>query len=296
MASPVIFGFKSTVLSAEEISFFKEVNPFGYILFARNIENPTQLRALTDSLRELSGRADVPILIDQEGGRVARMKPPHWPEFPAARTLVDAGCDDAKKSCALIYDNAKKLAQILIDSGINVNCAPVADIPVEGADAIISDRAYGYDAKTVSLYAREMARGLSDGGVLPVLKHIPGHGRATVDSHLALPIVNTLLAELEQTDFVPFKALADLPYAMTAHVVYTALDTENCATFSPKVIRYVREEIGFKGVLMSDDLSMKALSGSFEERTKKALAAGCDLILHCNGDMDEMQAIASALS
>jgi beta-N-acetylhexosaminidase len=295
MTSPVIFGFKSTVLSEDERVFFKRVDPFGYILFARNIDNPTQLKALTNSLRELSNNPNIPILIDQEGGRVARMRPPHWPEFPAAKTLVEHGCGVEETTCKLIYDNARKLAEMLITHGINVNCAPVADIPVVGADPIISDRAYGATPEAVCCYAKEMARGLSDHGVAPVLKHIPGHGRATVDSHLALPIVTTSLDELERTDFVPFNALKDLPYAMTAHVVYTALDAENCATFSPIVIRYIREKIGFKGILMSDDLSMKALAGSFENRTKRALAAGCDLILHCNGEMDEMQAIASAL-
>lgn len=295
MPASAIFGFQSTSLNESERTFFREVNPYGYILFARNIENPVQLKALTDSLRELSGNATIPILIDQEGGRVVRMKPPHWPAFPAAKALVDEGGGDVQKTCRLVYDNARKLAEILTQAGINVNCAPVADIPVEGADPIISDRAYGCEPESVACYAREMARGLTDGGVAPVLKHIPGHGRATVDSHLALPIVDTALEVLERTDFVPFKALADLPYAMTAHVVYTALDAENCATFSPTVIRYIRKEIGFKHMLMSDDLSMNALSGSFEDRTRRALSAGCDLILHCNGEMAEMQAIASAL-
>jgi beta-N-acetylhexosaminidase len=291
MASPVIFGLEGTKLTSEERAFFREVVPYGYILFARNIENPAQVRVLTDSLRELTGHAQTPILIDQEGGRVARLKPPHWPEFKSAAALAACFFEDEKTACQQVYNQALAIAEVLTPLGINVNCAPVADIPVEGADPIISDRAYGHTPERVAKLAREMARGLMDGGVKPVLKHIPGHGRATVDSHLALPRVSASLAELRATDFAPFKALGDLPYAMTAHIVYDAIDSEEVATFSEKCINLIRFELGFKGILMSDDLSMKALSGDFETRARKTLKAGCDLVLHCNGNMDEMKAI-----
>lgn len=291
MAAPVIFGLKGTRISDDERAFFRDVLPYGYILFARNIENPAQVRALTDTLREITGHRQTPILIDQEGGRVARLKPPHWPEFMAAAKLSECFSQNPDLACKHVYDQALAIAEVLTPLGINVNCAPVADIPVEGADPIISDRAYGYVPQQVATLAREMARGLMDGGVKPVLKHIPGHGRATVDSHLALPRVSTPLHELRASDFVPFKQLNDLPYAMTAHIVYEAIDPDEVATFSETCIKLIRFELGFKGILMSDDLSMKALSGDFETRARKTLAAGCDLILHCNGEMNEMQAI-----
>lgn len=291
MAAPVIFGLQGTQLSREERAFFREVVPYGYILFTRNIEDPAQVRVLTDTLRALTGHAQTPILIDQEGGRVARLRPPYWPEFQSAAALAACYAEDEKKACANVYRQGLAIAEVLTPLGINVNCAPVADIPMQGADPIISDRAYGQAPQRVATLAREMARGLMDGGVKPVLKHIPGHGRATVDSHLALPRVSASLAELRATDFVPFKALANLPYAMTAHIVYDAIDEETVATFSEKCINLIRFELGFKGILMSDDLSMKALSGDFETRAHNTLKAGCDLVLHCNGDMEEMKAI-----
>lgn len=294
MTSAAIFGFSGTALTADERDFFRDVQPYGYIVFARNIDTPDQVKRLTAELRELAGGEALPILIDQEGGRVARLRPPHWRKSPSAAELVAEAMsvEDARQR---VYLNARLLADELRELGITVNCAPVADIPVAGADAIISDRAYGTDAETVATLAAEMARGLTDSGVLPVVKHIPGHGRATVDSHHALPVVDAPLEVLQQTDFAPFKALAHLPYAMTAHIIYTAIDPDHCATMSPAVIQIVREQIGFKGLLMTDDLSMNALSGDFAERTRAALAAGCDLILHCNGDMVEMQAIAGVL-
>ncbi len=291
MASPVIFGLKGTQLTADERAFFRDALPYGFILFARNIEHPGQVRVLTDSLRAITGHAQTPVLIDQEGGRVARLRPPHWPLFESASHLAACYDTDAEKACTDVYTQGLAIAEILAPLGINVNCAPVADLAVEGADAIISDRAYGSTPQRVARLAREMAKGLMDGGVKPVLKHIPGHGRATVDSHLALPRVSTPLAELRATDFAPFKSLADLPYAMTAHIVYEAIDDQEVATFSEACIKLIRFELGFKGVLMSDDLSMKALSGDFETRARKTLAAGCDLVLHCNGNMDEMKAI-----
>ncbi len=291
MAAPVIFGLKGARISSDERAFFREAMPYGYILFARNIENPAQVRALTDTLRGITGHPQTPILIDQEGGRVARLRPPHWPEFQPAAKLAACYAEDEAGACKQVYDQARAIADVLVPLGINVNCAPVADIPVTGADPIISDRAYGLEPDQVATLAREMARGLMDGGVKPVLKHIPGHGRATVDSHLELPRVDAPIGELRRTDFVPFKELSDLPYAMTAHIVYEAIDAEEVATFSEPCINLIRQELGFKGILMTDDLSMKALSGDFETRTRKALNAGCDLILHCNGEMEEMQAI-----
>ena len=299
MTLPLIFDLEGLELSADERAFFKDADPYGYIIFGRNIENPEQLRALTDSLRELSSNDDVPILIDQEGGRVVRMKPPHWPQFLSAQALIEQGGGDAEATKKIIYDNARRLGEVLGQVGINVNCAPVVDIPVNGSDPIIGDRAYGSEPMGVAMYARAMSQGLSDSGVMPVLKHIPGHGRATVDSHLSLPVVDTPLDVLEATDFEAFKQLRDLPYAMTAHIVYEVLDKVDCATFSREVIRYIREDIGFNGVLMSDAVNMEALSGSYIERTQKALNAGCDLVLYCNGNdntsIEEKTEVAAAV-
>ncbi|MGB1539838.1 MAG: glycoside hydrolase family 3 N-terminal domain-containing protein, partial [Rickettsiales bacterium] len=229
------------------------------------------------------------VLIDQEGGRVARLKPPHWRQYPNARTL-------AEESEEAVYSGARLIADELLPLGINVDCLPLADVPVEGSHDIIGDRAYATNPQDVARFARKAAEGLRDGGVLPVLKHIPGHGRAMVDSHEDLPVVSASLEELERTDFIPFKALNDLPLGMTAHVLYEALDKENVATLSATVIRYIREQIGFDGLLMSDDISMKALNGDFADLSHRTLVAGCDLVLHCNGDMAEMEAIASAVS
>lgn len=291
MISAAIFGCKSTSLSAEEKSFFRDVQPYGFILFARNCESPEQIRALIEEIYATTKRHRLPILIDQEGGRVARLKPPHWPLFPSARTLARAKGD----SCRAVYLNARLIADELRALGITVDCAPLADIPVPGAHDIIGDRAFGEDAETVSKHARAQAAGLMDGGIVPVLKHIPGHGRANADSHMELPVVTTSLAELEATDFLPFKALSDLPMGMTAHVMYTAIDDKNMATVSARAIGLIRDDIGFDGLLMTDDLSMKAMQGDFAARTKASLAAGCDVVLHCNGEMAEMQAIAGAL-
>lgn len=292
MIASAILGIAGTRLTADEKSFFREINPYGFILFTRNCESPDQVRALVDELMEIDGsRHRLPILIDQEGGRVARLKPPCWPAFPTARALADAKGDSARAS----YLNARLIAEELRALNITVNCAPLADIPVADAHDIIGDRAYGDNAQAVITHARAMANGLMDGGIVPVLKHIPGHGRARADSHLELPVVHTSLAELQATDFVPFAALNDLPMGMTAHVLYTALDDQRMATVSPRAIATIRDEIGFDGLLMTDDLSMKAMEGDFTQRTKDALAAGCDVVLHCNGDMAEMKAIAEGL-
>jgi len=294
--SPVIFGFSGTQLTDEEITFFKDTKPYGYILFARNCDNPAQIKALTDKLREISGREDLPILIDQEGGRVARLKPPHFPAFPPAAHFAKMAESDLASAKIATFENAKKIAEMLRELGITVDCAPLADVPVAGAHDIIGDRAFGHNPAQVSALARAFANGLVAGGVVPVLKHIPGHGRAFADSHLELPVVHTSIAELRATDFVPFKELSDLPMAMTAHVLFTAIDDKNMATVSPAAIRLIRDELGFDGLLMSDDLSMKAMVGNFTQRARDVLAAGCDVVLHCNGDMAEMQAIMRGIS
>jgi beta-N-acetylhexosaminidase len=272
-----------TLLDAE-IQFFRESQPFGFILFQRHCENPEQVRNLTAQLQACVDN-DAPIFIDQEGGRVARLKPPHWEEYPAAANF---GAAD-ERAC---YLNARLMADALRDVGITADCAPLADIPAQGSHDIIGDRAFGCDAQTVIRYARAQASGLMDGGVLPVLKHIPGHGRALADSHLELPRVDAPQRVLEQTDFEPFKALRDLTFAMTAHIVYECLDAERPATLSPTIIRYVREIIGYEGLLMSDDISMKALSGSLDDIARDTLAAGCDLVLHCNGSLKQRQLAA----
>ena len=284
-----ISGCASTSLSDEEKRFFAETCPWGLILFKRNIENPAQVTELTRSYREIAGRADAPVLIDQEGGRVQRLGPPHWPDFPAAEKLTSTS--DTKASVEI---GARLIANELTKLGINVDCLPVADLRFPGAHDVIGDRAYGSDPVEVAKLARAAAEGLIAGGVLPVVKHIPGHGRALADSHHELPRVSVTREELDRTDFEPFRRLSDLPLAMTAHVIYEAVDPMLPATISPVVVRdVIRDHIGFGGLLMTDDVSMKALSGAIAENTKAAFAAGCDLALHCNGKMDEMRAVAA---
>lgn len=288
----VIYGMAGETLTAEEKQFFAAENPFGFILFARNCANPSQIRALTAELRAVVGRDNLFILIDQEGGRVARLRPPHWRAAPAAGCFAELAKTNPAQAEHLTYANARLLADELRDLGITVNCAPMADVRFEGYHKIVGDRAFGDTPEKIVPLARAMARGLTDGGVFPVLKHIPGHGRAKVDSHESLPIVTESLEILAKTDFAPFQQLAYIPFGMTAHIVYTALDAENPATLSPVVIEYIRREIGFSGLLMSDDLSMKALKGGLGELAQQTLAAGCDLVLHCNGNMGEMKTIA----
>jgi beta-N-acetylhexosaminidase len=286
-----IAGLLGPAASDAEKRFFAAAQPWGFILFRRNIESPDQVRALTLALREAVGR-DAPVLIDQEGGRVQRMGPPHWPAYPAARRFC--AISDPLLRQAAVRLSARLMALDLRDVGIDVDCAPVADVPAAGAHDVIGDRAYAHQADEVSRLARACAEGLLAGGVMPVVKHIPGHGRAMADSHHALPIVATGRNELADGDFLPFRRLADMPAAMTAHVVYSAIDPERPATISRKVVRdVIRGEIGFDGLLITDDLSMKALGGSFAERTRAALSAGCDLVLHCHGVMHEMEEIAS---
>lgn len=290
-----ILGIHGTKLTADERQFFADINPYGFILFARNCSSPAQVADLVEELKSLSGRTRVPVLIDQEGGRVARLKPPHWPTFPPAAAFADLAQHDMKQARHATYLNARLIAHELSMLGITVNCAPLADLPVHGAHDVIGDRAFGHEIEQVIELARAMANGLMDGGVVPVLKHIPGHGRPCADSHHELPVVEEALEVLRETDFMPFKALNDLPMAMTAHVLYTAIDPEHMATVSPKTISLIRNEIGFDGLLMSDDLSMKAMEGDFTQRTRAALSAGCDVVLHCNGDMKEMLEVAKAL-
>jgi beta-N-acetylhexosaminidase len=280
-------------LGAEEIAFFRDVRPWGFILFARNIEGPDQVRGLISALRESVGREDAPVLIDQEGGRVQRFGPPHWRKYPAARILarLPGGLAVWREAVRL---GARLMADDLHALGVNVDCAPVLDVPQPGAHDIIGDRAYGETPEEVAVLGRAAAEGLLAGGVLPVIKHIPGHGRAASDSHLDLPVVEASLEALRQTDFPAFQALSDMPLAMTAHVLYRALDRRRPATTSRRVIRDVlRGELGFAGLIMSDDLSMKALDGDMARRARQSLAAGCDVVLHCNGDMTEMKAVAA---
>lgn len=293
--SPVIYGFSGTRLTKAEEAFFTAARPYGFILFARNCEHPAQVKELTAALRKLAGRETLPILIDQEGGRVARLKPPHWPQFPPAGMFAALAESHLQKAKQAVYLNARLIAAELHVLGITVDCAPLADIPVAGAHDIIGDRAFGNTPQQVATLARAMADGLMDGGIVPVLKHIPGHGRAGADSHEELPVVHTAKAELDKTDFAPFRQLADLPMGMTAHVLYTALDKEHMATVSPRVIQLIRNEIGFDGLLMSDDVSMKAMRGDFSQRAQEVLAAGCDIVLHCNGSMEEMQQVAKGV-
>jgi beta-N-acetylhexosaminidase len=294
MRSRAIYGCAGLTLSDGEKAFFRETAPWGFILFGRNINNPDQVRVLVEELRATVNDVAAPILIDQEGGRVARLKPPHWRErLPAARfgALHDTDPEVAKEAT---YLGARLIAHDLAGLGINVDCLPVLDVPVPGAHDVIGDRAFAADPHIIIELGRAQIEGLLDGGVLPVMKHIPGHGRSMADSHLALPRVTASAAELSATDFVTFRSLDSCPLAMTAHVVYESIDPQRPATTSPKVIRdVIRGEIGFAGLLMSDDLSMKALDGPLAARAKAAQFAGCDLVLHCNGDMDEMREVAS---
>jgi beta-N-acetylhexosaminidase len=294
--SAAILGCAGTALLAEEAAFFRDVKPWGFILFRRNIESPDQVRALTAALRATVGRADAPILIDQEGGRVARLQPPHWKTYPPGRAYGALVANDPLVAREITRLGARLIAHDLTSLGINVDCVPVLDVPDPKGHEIIGDRAYGDTPEQVATLGRAAAEGLLAGGVLPIIKHIPGHGRAMSDSHLELPVVKAKLAELEARDFAPFRVLSDMPMAMTAHVVYTAIDRSRPATTSRKAIKkIIRESIGFDGLLMSDDLSMKALSGDFRQRAKDSLSAGCDVVLHCNGDMAEMKAVMSGV-
>jgi beta-N-acetylhexosaminidase len=289
-----ITGIQGPVLTTEERAFLREAAPWGLILFKRNVESPQQVKALTADFRAAVGRADAPVLVDQEGGRVQRLAPPHWPAYPPGAVYAKLFESDPAAGVAAARLGARLIAADLIDVGIDVDCLPLADVPVPGSHSVIGNRAYGDTAAQVAVIAAAVAQGLLDGGVLPVLKHLPGHGRAEADSHERLPVVAADRATLEATDFAAFRPLAGLPLGMTAHVVYTAIDPVEPATTSRTVLdAVVRGFIGFDGALMSDDVSMNALSGTIASRCRAAFAAGCDLALHCNGKRDEMMAVAA---
>ncbi|WP_322517103.1 beta-N-acetylhexosaminidase [Rhodopseudomonas palustris] len=289
-----ITGISGLGLTDDERGFLRESRPWGFILFKRNVDNPAQLAGLVQQLRAEIGQPDAPVLIDQEGGRVQRLGPPHWPVYPRGAVFSAIYDIDSQLGLAAARLSARLIAADLYDLGITVDCLPLADVPVAGADAVIGDRAYGTEPAKVAAIARAVTEGLEQGSVLPVLKHIPGHGRATADSHFRLPTVDTPRDELERTDFAAFQPLADLPMAMTAHVVFSALDPAQPATTSATIIdQVIRKRIGFQGLLMSDDVSMNALEGTIADRTRASLAAGCDVVLHCNGKLDEMRQVAA---
>ena len=297
---PLFFGLEGPALTHRERALFQASEPAGYILFRRNIENPDQVRALTAELKALAGTDRLAILIDQEGGRVARLQPPHWPVFPAGRRFGEAWDVAPLTALAAARANARAIALTLADLGITVDCLPLLDVAAEGMHAVIGDRAYGEDPLCVASLGRATLDGLKAGGVVGVVKHIPGHGRATLDSHLDLPVVDASAEQLE-ADLAPFARLADAPMAMTAHIIYTAWDADRCATLSPFVIgEIIRKRCGFDGLLMSDDLGMHALAqqpggNAMAGRATGVIAAGCDIALHCSGDFAEMEEIVGAI-
>jgi len=296
MTKAFVSGCAGPTLTDAEISFFKESDPWGLILFARNLETPDQIRSLTSAFRETVGRTDAPVLIDQEGGRVQRMKPPHWARYPAPGLygqLFETRPEDAERAAWL---HARLIAADLNEVGITVDCLPCLDIRFPETVDAIGDRAFSPDPEIVAKLGQAMVDGALSGGVLPVIKHIPGHGRACVDSHIDLPRVEADRSSLESVDFLPFKALSKVSLGMTAHIVYAGIDAERPGTQSAKIVQdVIRRQIGFDGCLMSDDVSMKALAGGFGERSRKIVEAGCDIVLHCNGDMQEMRAVAEAV-
>ncbi|MDX9689329.1 MAG: glycoside hydrolase family 3 N-terminal domain-containing protein [Alphaproteobacteria bacterium] len=296
LTRPILFGLKGPVLSDAERAFFRETQPLGFILFQRNCVNPEQVRSLTSSLREAVGREEAPIFIDQEGGRVARLKPPHWPKMCSMGELgAQCACDAACGEEAL-REHTRRTAHMLLDLGINGNCAPVLDLLIEGADSVIGDRAFGCDPDHVARCGRIVVETFIACGVWPIIKHLPGHGRVKADPHIKLPVVDTSLDLLRRQDFVPFRKLADAPLGMTCHVVFTALDSNNPVSLSSRVItEIIRGEIGFKGLLVSDDLAMGALSMPLPERAARALAAGTDILLYCTGELDEMREIITSV-
>ncbi len=287
---PLIMGVEGLIATEKELELFNDHNPLGFIIFSRNIESLDQLRKLTMQLRSsLFPRNDVLILIDQEGGRVRRLKPEIFVNTPPMKEFGDMVLLETLNRVRKILNSHFRLVGYeLMKCGINVNCAPLVDVFYENAHDIIGDRAFSSDPYEVGELGKEVCKGLLMGNVFPMIKHIPGHGRANCDSHEDLPIVDTKLEELRESDFIPFKALKDMPFAMTAHITYSDIDDKNCATQSKKVIDIIRNEIGFKGLLFSDDLSMKALKGTMSERANKSLDAGCDVALHCNGNYEEM--------
>lgn len=292
---PAIFGLSGERLTADERDFFRDSNPAGYILFKRNCADRDQLRALTDELRGLHGRDELPILIDQEGGRVARLKPPLWPAFPAGQRFADLYQVAPISAIEAARVNAQAIALVLKEVGVNVDCMPVLDLRRPGAHDIVGDRALGSEPMQVAALGRAAIEGLRSGGVIGVVKHMPGHGRSTCDSHEQLPVVTASEEELE-SDIEPFRSLRAAPMGMAAHIVFTAWDRERCASLSPIVIRdIIRTRIGFDGLLMSDDIQMQALSGDFAQRARGVLEAGCDVAMHCSGVLEEMVPVARAI-
>ncbi|MTI45668.1 beta-N-acetylhexosaminidase [Roseibium hamelinense] len=293
MTKAFISGCAGLTITDEEARFFTQEDPWGLILFRRNIETPDQVRALTSAFRDCVGRPDAPVLIDQEGGRVARLRQPHWPEFPPQKLFGDLFAVSVEKGCRAAWLGARLIADELQKLGITVDCLPLLDVATPHMSDAIGDRALSQDPNVVTALGRAVVQGLTAGGVLPVMKHIPGHGRGTVDSHLELPKVGASLPELETSDFLPFASLKDLPMGMTAHIVYEAIDPDHPATQSKTVIHeIIRGALHFDGLLMSDDISMNALAGSIRDRAERSFEAGCDLVLHCNGALDEMRQVA----
>ncbi|HKS18429.1 MAG TPA: beta-N-acetylhexosaminidase [Bradyrhizobium sp.] len=289
-----ITGISGLELTDAEREFIRAERPWGFILFRRNADTPAQVVRLVGEMRDLVGSKDAPVLIDQEGGRVQRLRPPNWPLYPSGAVFGALYDMDRALGLKAARLSSRLIAADLTDIGVTVDCLPLADVPIEGSDDVIGDRAYGTEPAKVAEIARAVAQGLEQGGVLPVLKHIPGHGRATADSHVQLPTVDTGRKELERSDFAAFQPLADLPMAMTAHVVFSAIDPAQPATTSATMIQQViRGVIGFQGLLMSDDVGMNALAGSLAERTRAVVEAGCDMVLHCSGNLDEMREVAS---
>lgn len=289
----VIFGCAGLTLGEDERAFFRDADPLGFIVFARNIDNPDQARRLIDDLRSSVARADAPVLVDQEGGRVARLKPPHWRKAPPGRVLGDLYRRDPAKGLEAARLNSRLLAMDVASIGCDVDCLPVLDIAFPETHAVIGDRAYADTPEAVAAIGRAAAEGLMAESVMPVIKHIPGHGRATVDSHDHLPHVGASREVLEKTDFLPFRLLSDLPWAMTGHLLFEAVDPDEPITVSAGALKEViRDHVGFDGLLLSDDLSMQALGGLLGDRAARSIAAGCDVALHCNGRMDEMKQVA----
>jgi beta-N-acetylhexosaminidase len=291
----VIFGCAGTTLSADERRFFADADPYGFILFKRNVGDPDQVRALVAELRTTVGRADAPVLIDQEGGRVARLGPPHWPVLPPARAIGLLAERDPTAGLAAARAIGQVIGTMLADLGIDVACAPVTDLLLPETHAVIGDRAFSADPALVGILADAVCSGLRDADVTPIVKHIPGHGRATADSHLALPHISVGRDVLEATDFAAFRAVNGAPWAMVAHCVYEAIDPDRPASVSPTAIALIRERIGFDGILIADDIGMKALQGSLADSAAATLTAGCDLTLHCSGNLLEMQEVAPAV-
>lgn len=288
----MILGSSGPTLTADEVALYKDERPWGFILFARNCIEPAQISDLVASMRDAIGRPDAPVLIDQEGGRVQRIRPPMIERYPSAAVLGELYRQDRDKGLRATWLMSRLHAFDLMKFGINVDCLPVIDVPIEGASNVIGDRAYGFDPKTVAEMGQAAADGLKAGGMLPVMKHMPGHGRGMADSHHELPVVTVSRAELEAHDFLPFVAMKDELMAMSAHIVFTAIDPDEPATISRKVIdEIIRGHIGFDGLLMSDDTSMNALKGTIGERAARIVGGGCDIVLHCNGVMDEMKAV-----